>query len=80
VTTTTLKSFPQFKCIFSLKSGNSPLRDGSGNPTLDFSRPEKFTDNSFVEFFNESLHKEYLKTNWVMSLKDTREKIETWRQ
>ncbi len=48
--------------------------------TLDFSRLGKPTDNPFIESFNGSLRDESLNTNWFMSLEDTQEKIETWRQ
>lgn len=43
---------------------------------LDFSSPEKPTDNAF----NGSFRDECLNTNWFMSLGDARKKIETWRQ
>lgn len=49
------------------------------NVVLDFSRPEKPTDNSFIESFNGSLRDECLNTNWFLSLDDAKEKIEQWR-
>ena len=48
--------------------------------TLDFPRPDKPTDNPFIESFNGSLRDECLNTNWFMSLEDAKEKIEIWRQ
>ena len=48
--------------------------------TLDFSRPEKPTDNASVESFNGRLRDECLNTNWFLSLDDARRKIEAWRQ
>lgn len=46
---------------------------------LDFSRPGKPTDNPFIESFNGSFRDECLNTNWFLSLDDTKEKIEAWR-
>lgn len=43
---------------------------------LDFSRPGKPTDNAFVESFNGRLRDECLKTHWLLSLDDTRAKID----
>ena len=48
--------------------------------TLDFSRPGKPTDNSFVESFNGRLRDECLNTHWFLSLVDARGKIEAWRR
>lgn len=48
--------------------------------TLDFSRPGKPTDNPSTDFFNGSLNDGCLNTNWFMSLRDTKEKVESWRQ
>lgn len=48
--------------------------------TLDFSRPGKPTDNALVESFIGSFRDECLNVNWFLSLKDAREKIETWRR
>ena len=50
------------------------------NVTLDFSRPGKPTDNPFIESFNGSFRDECLNVNWFMSIEDSQEKIETWRQ
>lgn len=48
--------------------------------TLDFSRPGKPTDNSFIESFNGKFRAECLNTNWFMSLDEAREKCEAWRR
>ena len=40
---------------------------------LDFSRPSKPTDNSFMESSNGKLRAEFLNTHWFMSLDDARE-------
>jgi putative transposase len=45
------------------------------NIEIDFSRPEKPTDNATVESFNGRLRQEYLNENWFLSLADAREKI-----
>lgn len=47
--------------------------------TLDFSRPGKPTDNSFIESFNGKFRAECLNTHWFMSLDDARVKMEAWR-
>lgn len=47
---------------------------------LDFSRPGKPTDNSFIESFNGKFRAKYLNTHWFMSLGDARAKMEAWRQ
>ncbi|WP_163311843.1 integrase core domain-containing protein, partial [Enterobacter cloacae] len=47
---------------------------------LDFSRPGKPTDNSFVETFNGSLRDECLNVNWFASLAEAQELLEAWRQ
>jgi putative transposase len=47
---------------------------------IDFSRPGKPTDNSFVESFNGSLRDECLNVHWFESLEDAKEKIEDWRR
>jgi len=46
---------------------------------LDFSRPEKPTDNPFIESFNGSFRNECLNVNWFLSLDDASEKINAWR-
>ncbi len=47
---------------------------------LDFSRPEKATDNSYIESFNGKFRAECLNMHGFMSLDDAREKIEAWRK
>jgi putative transposase len=47
---------------------------------LDFSRPGKPTDNSFIESFNGKLRAECLNTHWFLSLDDARLKLEHWRR
>jgi transposase InsO family protein len=42
--------------------------------TLDFSRPEKPTDNAPVESFNGRLRDECLNTNWFLSPDDAKRK------
>lgn len=46
---------------------------------LDYSRPGKPTDNSYIESFNGSLRDECLNTHWFLSLEDAKKEIETWR-
>jgi len=48
--------------------------------TLDFSRPGKPTDNSYIESFNRRRRDECLNTHWFLSLADARTKIEAWRR
>jgi len=45
---------------------------------LDFSRPGKPTDNSFIESFNGKFRAECLNTHWFISLDDARSKMEVW--
>ncbi|MEP4034497.1 MAG: integrase core domain-containing protein, partial [Hyphomicrobiales bacterium] len=47
---------------------------------LDFSRPGKPTDNSFVEAFNGKVRAECIDQNWFLSLEDARLKCEAFRQ
>ena len=47
---------------------------------LDFSRPGKPTDNSFVETFNGSLRDECLNVHWFESVRDAAASIEAWRR
>ena len=47
---------------------------------LDFSRPGKPTDNSFIESFNGKFRGECLNTHWFLSLDDARQKMEDWRR
>jgi putative transposase len=44
--------------------------------TLDFSRPSKPTDNSFIGSFSGKSRSECLNTNWFLSLHDARQKME----
>ena len=46
---------------------------------LDFSRPGKPTDNSFVEAFNGKVRAECIDQNWFLSLADARLKCEAFR-
>ena len=46
---------------------------------IDFSRPGKPTDNSYVESFNGSFRDECLNTHWFESIEDARVCIEAWR-
>ena len=48
--------------------------------TLDFSRPGKPTDNSFIESFNGKLRAECLNTHWFMSLDDAQQKMDDLRR
>lgn len=47
--------------------------------TLDFSRPGKPTDNSFVEAFNGKVRAECIDQNWFLSLADAQVKCEAFR-
>jgi putative transposase len=47
--------------------------------TLDFSRPGKPTDKTFVESFNGRFRDECLNSHWFLSLADARSKIGAWR-
>ncbi len=47
---------------------------------LDFSRPDKPTDNAYVESFNSRFRQECLNQHWFLSLEDAKVKIETWRR
>jgi putative transposase len=46
---------------------------------LDFSRPDKPTDNAFAESFNGRVRAECLNAFWFLSLDDARVKCEAWR-
>jgi putative transposase len=48
--------------------------------TLDFSRPRKPTDNTFIESFKGTLRDVCLNAHWFLSLQDAKEKIESWRK
>ncbi|MBO9542807.1 integrase core domain-containing protein [bacterium] len=43
--------------------------------TLDFARPGKPTNTTYIEPFKDSFQDECLNVNWFLSLKDTRNKI-----
>lgn len=47
---------------------------------VDFSRPGKPTDNSFVETFNGSLRDECLNVHWFETMEDAETGIEAWRR
>src|SRR3546814_6101284 len=47
---------------------------------LDFSRPGKPTDNTFIEAFNGRLRAECLNAHWFLNLADAAEKLEAWRR
>ncbi len=47
---------------------------------LDFSRPGKPTDNSFIESFNGRFRAECLNAHWFPTLDDARRKMEHWRR
>ncbi|MFC7516868.1 IS3 family transposase, partial [Herbaspirillum sp. GCM10030257] len=48
--------------------------------SLNFSRPDKPTDNAYIESFNGRFREECLNANWFLSLEDARDKIDAWRQ
>ena len=48
--------------------------------TLGFSRPEKPTDNPYIESFSGSFRDGCLNVNRFMSLEDAKQKIEAWRE
>jgi putative transposase len=50
------------------------------NTRIDFSRPGKPTDNSFVETFNGSLRDECLNVHWFETMEDAKATIEAWRR
>ena len=47
---------------------------------LDFSRPGKPTDNSYVETFNGSLRDECLNVHWFKTLTEAKHVLEAWRR
>ena len=47
---------------------------------LDFTRPDKPTENTFIEFINGRLRDECLNVNEFDSIEDAKQKIEVWRQ
>lgn len=60
-------------------SRNLDLWAYTNNVTLDFSRPGKPTDNSFVEAFNGKVRAECIDQNWFLSLTDAQVKCEAFR-
>jgi putative transposase len=46
---------------------------------LDFIRPGRPVENSFIESFNDKLRDECLNANQFLSIDDARSKIEGWR-
>ena len=47
---------------------------------LDFSRPGKPSDNTFIQAFNGRFRQECLNENWFLSPEDAAEKVESWRR
>jgi putative transposase len=47
---------------------------------IDFSRPGKPTDNSYIETFNGSFRDECLNVNWFVTMAEAKATIEAWRQ
>ena len=47
---------------------------------LEFIRPRRPVENSYIESFNGRLRDECLNVNLFFSLEDAREKLERWRQ
>ena len=48
--------------------------------TLDFDRPEKPTDNAFIEAFNGRFRADCLNAHRFLTLADAAEKLEAWRR
>jgi putative transposase len=46
---------------------------------IDFSRPDKPTDNAFVESFNGTFRAECPDAHWFADLDEAKELIESWR-
>jgi putative transposase len=46
---------------------------------LDFSRPAKPVDNTFIEAFNDTLRRECLSLHWFLGLEDLERTLEAWR-
>ena len=57
---------------------SSPNREATS--VLDFSRPGKPTDNSYIESLNGKFRAECLNAHWFMSLDDARIKMEDWQR
>jgi putative transposase len=47
---------------------------------LDFGRPGKPGDNALIEAFNGRLRQECLSQHWFLSLVDTQQTLDAWRQ
>lgn len=47
---------------------------------LEYIQPGKPVQNAYVESFNGRLRDECLNANWFTSLKDARQRIESWRE
>ena len=47
---------------------------------IDYIQPGKPMQNGFIESFNGSFRDECLNLHWFLSLRDAREKIESWRE
>lgn len=47
---------------------------------IDFSHPEKPSDNAFVESFNGTLQAECLDIHWYGTLAEAKQLIEGWRR
>ena len=46
---------------------------------LDFSRPAKPVDNTFIEAFNGTLRRECLSLHWFLDLEDMERTLAAWR-
>jgi hypothetical protein len=44
---------------------------------LEFSCPDKLTDNTFIEAFNGQFQQERMNENWFLSLEEVEEKVES---
>lgn len=85
-------SSPRSKgCAVSMatRSRSASIRDRSSSldlwayqkdVVLDFSRPGKPTNNSFIESFNGKFRAERLNAHWFLTLDDARQKTERWRR
>lgn len=51
----------------------------SNQVKLDFSRPGKPTNNSYIESFNSRFRQECLNEHWFLSLEDAQEQMTAWR-
>ncbi len=75
---TTKRLFPRHPCSgFATKPDLWAYQKGV---TLDFSRPDKPTDNALAEAFNGRFRAECLNQHWFLTLADAREKMEDWRR